>query len=151
MKDKLLSILKQRKDEKGFTLIELLVVIAISAILVVIVVVAINPVQRLNDASDRTAASNARSAGTLISTCITQELASGGTPNNCVQGNAVVASYGNMPNDVLTVISGSVDSGGAICAYQEGSSGSFYVFSSLTGEVGAPLGTAPTAAVCVAI
>ena len=78
MKDKLLSILKERKDKKGFTLIELLVVIAIIAILVVIVVVAINPIQRLNDANDRTAESNVRSTGTLIGVCITNALVAGG-------------------------------------------------------------------------
>ena len=65
------------RNNKGFTLIELLVVIAIIAILVAIVIVAINPVQRLADASDRTAASNVRSTGTLVTTCITQRLAAG--------------------------------------------------------------------------
>jgi len=71
LKEKLLSILKYRRDEKGFTLIELLVVIAIIAILVVIVVVAINPVERLNEARDRTAASDSRATGTLLSACMT--------------------------------------------------------------------------------
>ena len=148
MKDKLLSILKERKDKKGFTLIELLVVIAIIAILVVIVVVAINPVQRLNDATDRTAASNARSAGTLISTCITQELASGGTPDLCLAGETVVASYGNMPNDVQTVIQGSVASGGSICAWQLGSGSNYFVYSSLEGEVRTD-GGAPSSSTCI--
>lgn len=62
------------RSEKGFTLIELLVVIAIIAILVIIVLVAINPLERLRDASDRRASSNVRSAGTLVSTCITKEI-----------------------------------------------------------------------------
>jgi prepilin-type N-terminal cleavage/methylation domain-containing protein len=64
---------------EGFTLIELLIVIAIIAILVVIVIVAINPVQRLADATDRQAASNVRSTGTLVATCATQRLAAGDT------------------------------------------------------------------------
>lgn len=147
MKDRLLARLKSRK---GFTLIELLVVIAIIAILVVIVVVAINPVQRLNDATDREAASNARSAGTLISTCITQELvATGGDANNCILGvGTALDTYGNMPSSVLTVLEGDVEASGSICAWQLGSGVNYFVYSSLEGEVRTDA-VVPTATNCI--
>ncbi len=147
MKDRLLAKLK---DEKGFTLIELLVVIAIIAILVVIVVVAINPVQRLNDAADRTAQSNVRSAGTLIGTCITQALTvTGGSVDDCEDATEVEAiGQGNVPND--TNILANAPLATVVCSWQEGASGNFWIYSSSSGEVAdAPLPATPVAANCV--
>ena len=150
MKEKLLSILKNRRDDKGFTLIELLVVIAIIAILVVIVVVAINPVQRLNDAADRTAQSNVRSAGTLIGTCITQALTiPGGSVDDC-EDRAEVEDIGdgNVPNDTFILPNAPIAT--VVCSWQEGAAGNFWIYSSNTGEVAdAPLDTTPVAADCV--
>ena len=118
-------------NKKGFTLIELLIVIAIIAILVLIVVVAINPAQRLRDASNRTAASNVRSAGTLISTCVTLkngDLLLCGSDTDVASGGE-----GNWPKDVVyskNVISGTED----ICAEQEGGD-KWYIYRFKTGEV----------------
>ncbi len=130
------------KSEKGFTLIELLVVIAIIAILVVIVVVAINPVERLREASDRRAAANTRSAGTLISTCITRALSGAGataTLTDCESINAVNAvGEGNWPATASYAddnVAGTPPTN--ICAIEQGRAARFYRYQSVTGEVDA--------------
>lgn len=115
------------RSKKGFTLIELLIVIAIIAILVLIVVVAINPAQRLRDASNRTAASNVRSAGTLISTCVT--LSNGDLALCSTQGQVETAGEGNWPAAVAYT-----NSATDICATQAGGD-LFYLYRFTTGEV----------------
>ena len=154
MKEKLLSILKNRRDEKGFTLktrsgasekfqkgftlIELLVVIAIIAILVVIVVVAINPVQRLNDATDRTADSNVRSTGTLIGVCITEALSvTGGDLDDCDDDTKVAAlGDGNVPADVTVIVDVVTTPTTNICAFQvKTGTNQWSLYQSGTGEV----------------
>ncbi len=124
MIEKLKSHLRGRK---GFTLIELLIVIAIIAILVLIVVVAINPAQRLRDASNRTAASNVRSAGTLISTCVT--LSNGNLGSCATSGTVESAGEGNWPAAVAYA-----NASGEICAQQEGGD-TWYLYRFTTGEV----------------
>lgn len=132
------------KSNKGFTLIELLVVIAIIAILVVIVVVAINPVERLREASDRRAQSNVRSAGTLISTCVTKELSltPPGALLGCIPGGTL-GTYGNVPANVDI----EVDNGGAddICATQEGRAGTYFTFRHSRGDTQPTVATYPAA------
>lgn len=115
------------RSKKGFTLIELLIVIAIIAILVLIVVVAINPAQRLRDASNRTAASNVRSAGTLISTCVT--LSNGDLGACDTEPHVATIGEGNWPNDVAYT-----NSATDICAQQEGGD-VWYLYRFTTGEV----------------
>ena len=134
------------KKSEGFTLIELLVVIAIIAILVIIVVVAINPVERLNEANDREAASNARSAGTLIGTCVTQELAAGNDTDSCDDA-AGLNAYGNVPAVIEAGVTGKIHSDGAaipsnICASQEGRSDRWWKYEHKTGEVASETQTA---------
>ena len=127
-----------RKSE-GFTLIELLVVIAIIAILVIIVVVAINPVQRLQDASDRRAAANTRSAGTLVSTCITLALSGAGateTLDDCdTEGEIETIGDGNWPATASYADNNAAGTPTNICAIEEGQSGVFWRYQSVTGEV----------------
>lgn len=134
------------RKQRGFTLIELLVVIGIIAILVAIVMVAIDPVQRLNDARNRTAASNVRSTGTLISSCIVTAL-EGGSSNaflDCDNNPAgELASYGNVPPDVTI---NSNDTANDTCAVQQGSIGigaNYYVYKSSTGAIEEVSGTVP--------
>ena len=131
--------------QKGFTLIELLVVIAIIAILVAIVLVAIDPVQRLRDAQDRTAASNVRSSGTLLSTCITQALVNKSAKpyTDCDEKTTELASYGNVPSNVTVENNPAADD---LCAVQQGSVGSpghYYVYKSSTGAVKEEDGNVP--------
>ncbi len=134
------------KSDKGFTLIELLVVIAIIAILVVIVVAAINPLERLRDASDRGAAGNIRSAGTLVSTCITQEVAENSpiadiytttdADDGC--GNAAnLGSYGTVPAGVTFTANAAINN---ICATAANAGGHFtpVTFNSSTGATSDP-------------
>jgi len=126
------------KSQKGFTLIELLVVIAIIAILVVIVVVAINPVQRLRDAADRRAAANTRAAGTLISACITTALSTTppGTLGDCDSIAKVNATgQGNWPATASYADNNAAGDPTNICAIEEGSSGTFWRYQSVNGEV----------------
>ncbi len=135
MKEKLLARLH---DKRGFTLIELLVVIAIIAILVVIVVVAINPVQRLNDATDRTADSNVRSTGTLIGVCITEALSvTGGDLDDCDDETKVQnLGDGNKPNDVTIVADLVTTPTTNICAFQvKSGTNQWSLYQSGTGEV----------------
>ena len=126
-----------RKKTKGFTLIELLVVIAIIAILVVIVIVAIDPVKRLNDARDRAAASDVRSTGTLISTCVTKHLE--GTPAGweaacSTAAAAEIVAVGN-PASGLTWQTGLAAGDNNVCVYKEGATGHFYQYRHTTGQV----------------
>ena len=80
MKNKLSSILNQKKS-RGFTLVELLIVIAIIAILVLLVIVALDPLERIQDAQDRNAQNEARSLASVVAACITKELSkTSGTP-----------------------------------------------------------------------
>lgn len=139
MTEKLRSHLR---SEKGFTLIELLVVIAIIAILVVIVIVAINPVQRINDANDRQASSNVRSTGTLLSTCVTQELAAGNAYEPCGAAGAPLSTYGNPANGV-TLGAGAVAGDNDVCAAQQGSAANYYVYRHSTGASIETAGTLP--------
>lgn len=129
------------RKSKGFTLIELLIVIAIIAILVVIVIVAINPVQRLNDARDRTAASNVRATGTLVATCVTRALsqATAGTLADCdTNGEVATTGEGNIPANVHVV----ANVGGTnICAGQQGSAAHWYRYEHLTGTTAEVAGT----------
>ena len=119
------------KSEKGFTLIELLVVIAIIAILVVIVIVAINPVQRLNDASDRRAEANVRSTGTLLGVCVTARLSMMPLPPNAIEDCGVngvpLTTYGSVPDSVKVWFSNNPLSDD-VCAVQQGSSDHYYVY-----------------------
>lgn len=115
------------RSKKGFTLIELLIVIAIIAILVLIVVVAINPAQRLRDADNRQAASNVRSAGTLIGTCVT--LANGDLAQCNTAANVATVGEGNWPNNVVYS-----NSATDICAEQEGGD-QWYHYRHSEGEV----------------
>ena len=125
------------RSKKGFTLIELLIVIAIIAVLVLIVVVAINPVQRLQDASNRTAASNVRSTGTLIEACITVELSTNppGTIADCDTPGELDPTYGNVPAGVTVLIG---LGGTEVCAIDEGSANVFQRYRTSTGEVDEP-------------
>lgn len=124
------------KSEKGFTLIELLVVIAIIAILVVIVVVAINPVERLNEAADRRASSNVRASGTLLSACVTRQLAAGGTVDNCdTEGEieAAAGGDGNIPDGTpaTTVVDGAAAT--EVCITETGRTGRTWFYRQTTG------------------
>lgn len=123
------------RSKKGFTLIELLIVIAIIAILVLIVVVAINPAERLRQADDRTAASNARSAGTLIGTCVT--LAAGDLTLCDTATEVAALGEGNVPADTtINANAGSTN----ICAWSLGRAGHNWQYQHVTGEV-ADVGT----------
>ncbi len=127
------------KKSEGFTLIELLVVIAIIAVLVVIVVVAINPVERLNDARDRSAASNVRSTGTLLTACMTRVLQNTppGTYTDCdTQAELNTYSLGTLPSGV-TVASTASD----LCASQVGRTGTTWFYRNSTGGVSSTTGT----------
>jgi len=125
------------RSKKGFTLIELLIVIAIIAVLVLIVVVAINPVQRLQDAANRTAASNVRATGTLIGACITSVLSTNppGTVADCDSPGELDPTYGSVPQD--TTVIGNL-AGTGVCAIDEGAATTFQRYQSLTGEVDDP-------------
>lgn len=125
--------------QKGFTLLELLVVIAIISVLVAIVLVAIDPVKRLNDASDRVAASNVRATGTLISVCVSKRLSE--RPPETLEGCAdpagsytIINSYGTKPADV-DLAAGDSPSDDDVCAAQQGSLNNYYVFKHSEGEV----------------
>lgn len=132
------------KSEKGFTLIELLVVIAIIAILVVIVIVAINPAERLREAADRRASSNVRSAGTLISTCITKQIEAGvadatvysNAANGCANATTL-GTYGTVPPSAGATGTTITANGGntQVCADAQGRSGTWFWFQSSTGAV----------------
>lgn len=154
MKEKLLSILKYRRDkkgftlktrsgasekfQKGFTLIELLVVIAIIAILVVIVVVAINPAERLREAADRRAAANVRSSGTLISVCITRQQ---GDLEGCNLSTEVEDAAGGDGKLAATVTFAVEPAAGAtteICVWEAGRTGTgakWFVYRQSNGQV----------------
>lgn len=147
------------KSEKGFTLIELLVVIAIIAVLVVIAVIAINPIERINEGNDRSARANVRASGTLISTCITQSLATTGVGADDCENETEVEGLGdgNVPegNDGTDDGIGEViiltDAAAAtnVCAYQRGRVGRWFLYSHATGtteQLDQP--AAPVAADC---
>lgn len=124
--------------QKGFTLLELLVVIAIIAVLTAIVIVALDPVKRINDATDRVAASNVRATGTLISVCIAKRLAETQTYEECADpfgGYATISSYGNKPDDVDLVAGGGAPPDNDVCAAQQGSITHYYVFKHSEGQV----------------
>ncbi|MEX0616792.1 MAG: prepilin-type N-terminal cleavage/methylation domain-containing protein [Candidatus Woykebacteria bacterium] len=135
MKDRLISKLR---DQKGFTLIELLVVIAIIAILVVIVVVAINPAERLREAADRRAASNVRSSGTLLSTCVTRQ---NGNLDNCNSQTDVEAAAGGDGQLASTVTFDFTPAVGAttdICVFEQGrttSASTWWIYRASDGQV----------------
>jgi prepilin-type N-terminal cleavage/methylation domain-containing protein len=134
VKEKLRSHLRSKE---GFTLIELLIVIAIIAILVLIVVVAINPAERLREAADRRASSNVRSAGTLISTCVTRALSQTppGTLDACdTQLEIEALGEGNVPAAVTINDDGATPAGN-ICSGQEGRAGTWWQYQHNTGEV----------------
>ena len=140
------------ESDKGFTLIELLVTMAVIAVLVAIVIVAINPAQRVRDALDRTAASNVRSTGTLISLCVTKRLSE--TPalpfEPCSQG-LVINDYGNKPNGV-TLAASADPMEDDVCAAQQGSPNPpgfahYYVYKYTTGQVEPLNGILPGAGV----
>jgi prepilin-type N-terminal cleavage/methylation domain-containing protein len=121
------------RKAKGFTLIELLIVIAIIAILVVIVIIAINPVERLNSARDRTAASNVRATGTLIATCITQALTlTAGSVADCdTETEIETVADGNVPDDPapgVTILPDALPATTDVCAWQLGRTGRWYMF-----------------------
>ena len=126
-------------NQRGFTLLELLVVIAIIAILTAIVIVAINPIKRLNDASNRAAASNVRSTGTLISVCVSKRLSE--SPSETLEGcadpagsYAIISGYGTKPADV-DLVAGDSPSDDDVCAAQQGSLNNYYVFKHSEGSV----------------
>ncbi|OGY23414.1 MAG: hypothetical protein A2172_04260 [Candidatus Woykebacteria bacterium RBG_13_40_15] len=118
------------KKQKGFTLVELLIVIAIIAILVVIVIIAINPIERLNDARDRTAASNVRATGTLIATCVTQALAQpGGSIADCDdRGKIQTVADGQVPAAVTILLDDVAPDTADICAWQQGRTGRWFLY-----------------------
>jgi len=117
------------RKAKGFTLIELLIVIAIIAILVVIVIIAINPVERLNSARDRTAASNVRATGTLIATCITQALTVvGGSVADCdAAGEIETVADGTVP-PAVTILPDASPATTDVCAWQVGRTGRWFMY-----------------------
>lgn len=125
------------RSKKGFTLIELLIVIAIIAVLVLIVVVAINPVQRLQDAANRTAASNVRSTGTLIEACITVELSTNppGTVADCNSPGELDPTYGSVPGGTTVIGNVALTE---VCAIDEGAANVFQRYLHSTGEVDDP-------------
>ena len=149
MKEKLLSILRNRRDKKGFTLIELLVVIAIIAILVVIVVVAINPAERLREAADRRAASNVRSSGTLLSVCVTRQ---DGDLALC-DDEAGIEDAAGGDGELAATVSISVVGGATpteVCIWEQGrttSTATWFIYSTDNGQV-LELAAAPTATTC---
>ena len=146
MKEKLLSILKDRrsgkgftlktlsgaseKSQKGFTLIELLVVIAIIAILVVIVVVAINPAERLREADDRRAASNVRASGTLLSVCVTRN---DGALDACDTKDKIEASTGGDGDLAQSIELGVIGTVTELCVFEEGRADTWYIYSTDSG------------------
>jgi len=126
VKNKLSSILKQRKS-RGFTLVELLIVIAIIAILVLLVIVALDPLERIRDAQDRNAQNSVRSAAAAIATCITKESAkTGGTPftvGTCDDAGAMqtagyISNQASLNNVVMTA-----DGTDNICAEHDNDAG----------------------------
>lgn len=152
MKEKLLSILNDRRDkkgftlktcsgasdkfQKGFTLIELLVVIAIIAILVVIVVVAINPAERLREAADRAAASNARASGTLISVCVTRTSGDLDACNTEALVEGAAGGDGNLAETVTFAVEPALPAATAeICVWELGRAGQWFVYRQSTGQV----------------
>ncbi|OGY22239.1 MAG: hypothetical protein A2126_04790 [Candidatus Woykebacteria bacterium GWB1_45_5] len=142
------------RKSKGFTLVELLIVIAIIAILVVIVIIAINPIERLNDASDRRAASNVRATGTLIATCITQSLATGGNITDCDDETEIEAvGDGNVPDDPapgVTILPDAIPAVTDVCAWQQGRTGRWYLYENAGsgGGTTTEFAVAPVAADC---
>jgi len=121
-------------SSRGFTLIELLIVIAIIAILVVIVIIAINPAARINDSKDRQAASNVRSAGTLLSTCATHQITvSAGIYEPCgpspasTTPTATLNTYGTAPANVK-LYQGAAAGQNDLCAAQQGSAANYFVW-----------------------
>jgi prepilin-type N-terminal cleavage/methylation domain-containing protein len=117
------------KKQKGFTLVELLIVIAIIAILVVIVIIAINPIERLNDARDRTAASNVRATGTLIATCVTQALtAVGGSVADCDTEGEIEAVADGAVAAGVTILPDAVPATTDVCAWAQGRTGRWFLF-----------------------
>ena len=132
-------LIKGSKKYQGCTLIELLVVIAIIAILVAIVIVAIDPVQRLRDTQDRAAASNVRSAGTLLAVCVTKSLETDPTVDPFVacdnDPDTELTPFGNLPRDVRV----EDIPAGDLCAVQQGSPGlivgNYFVYTFSDGEV----------------
>lgn len=126
------------RSEKGFTLIELLVVIAIIAILVVIVIVAINPVERLNEAADRRAAANVRASGTLLATCVTRQLAAGGTVDDCdteAEIEAAAGGDGNIPDGTPATTVVDPGAGNEVCITETGRTGTTWFYRQTTGVV----------------
>ena len=124
--------------QKGFTLLELLVVIAIISVLVAIVLVAIDPVRRVNDATDRVAASNVRATGTLISVCVASKLSQDPPENleDCATGTEL-DDFGSIPTDVEIAADSTADDD--VCAAQQGSALNHYVFKHSEGSlVGVP-------------
>jgi prepilin-type N-terminal cleavage/methylation domain-containing protein len=119
-------------NKKGFTLIELMVVVAIIAILVIIVIVAINPAQRVNDSSDRRAASNVRAGGTLIATCVARNQGSYASCNT----TALVEGASNINGKLPTTSSFTVAASNAdICLSEAGKSGTTWYYRQTTGQV----------------
>lgn len=118
-----------KKDEFGFTLIELIVVIAIIGVIVTIAIVAIDPTARINASYDRTAQSNVRSTGTLISTCVTNELSF--TPPQpyepCGTAGVPLTNYGVVPAGVV-IDQGFASGDNDVCVSAQGSLDHWYVF-----------------------
>ena len=108
-------------------------VIAIIAILTGIVIVAMDPIRRINDSYDRTAASNVRSTGTLISVCVASKLAQNPPENLEDCAGTELDDFGTRPPGVLIVADSSAEDD--VCAAQQGSTGltgHYYVYKSTT-------------------
>ncbi len=139
-----------RKSARGFTLIELLVVIAIIAILVVIVVVAINPAERLREAADRAGASNARSAGTLLSTCITRNNGLLTACDTAVKIQSAAGGDGTLPTSISVCTVGATPNETDIGVWAPGrtsSTATWYIYKQSTGAVAA-VTTIPALTTC---
>ena len=161
MKEKLLSILKNRRNEKGFTfktrsgaseksqkgftLIELLVVIAIIAILVVIVVVAINPAERLREAADRAGESNVRASGTLLSVCVTRNSGDLTACNDTTKVESTAGGDGKLASSVTFAAVGSPTN--EICVWEAGRADVWFIYLQSEGQTRA-LTALPGAGTC---